>query len=143
MSSGSGGRRLSLAKVGVKVSLAATFNRTRSRMVPMRVQIFVWLVAVIWMLVVAFSGEAAEALWKAGVAKANITPQTGLWLAGYATRDKPAEGKLTELWIKALALEDSERHRAVILTSDLLGIPQTIYTNVSASLKEKFGLTPD
>jgi hypothetical protein len=86
---------------------------------------------------------AAEALWKAGVAKANITPTTPLFLAGYATRDKPADGKVMDLWIKALALEDAQGHRAVILTSDTLGIPQSIYRPVCATLKTRFGLSPE
>ena len=85
---------------------------------------------------------AAETLWKAGVAKASITPAEPLWLAGYASRDKPADGKVMELWIKALALEDARGHRAIILTSDTLGIPQSIYAHVSAALKQKFDLEP-
>src|SRR5882724_10486309 len=87
--------------------------------------------------------QGAESLWKAGVARANITPEQPLWLAGYATREKSAEGKLMDLWIKVLALEDAEGHRAIILTSDTLGIPQSIYQNVCAGLKQKFGLEPD
>ena len=86
---------------------------------------------------------AAEALWKAGVARANITPTTPLLLAGYASRDKPAEGKVMELWIKALALEDEQGHRAIVLTSDTLGIPQSIYQSVCAALKAKFELQPE
>ena len=81
--------------------------------------------------------------WKAGTARANITPTQPLWMAGYASRTKPADGKLMSLWIKALALEDAHGHRAVILTSDLLGIPQSIYQHTCASLKEKFALDPD
>jgi hypothetical protein len=87
--------------------------------------------------------RAAEALWKVGVAKANITPTTQLLLAGYATRDRPAEGKVMDLWIKALALEDAQGHRAVVLTSDTLGIPQNIYQSVCATLKARFGLQPE
>jgi hypothetical protein len=64
-------------------------------------------------------------------------------MAGYALRDKPAEGKFMSLWIKALALEDGEGHRGVILTSDTLGIPQSIYRNVSAMLQAKFALKPE
>jgi hypothetical protein len=64
-------------------------------------------------------------------------------MAGYASRDKPAEGKLMSLWVKVLALEDGEGHRAIILTSDTLGIPQSIYHNVSAALGQKFGLKPE
>src|SRR5438132_4893091 len=86
---------------------------------------------------------AVETLWKVGVAKANITPAEPLWLAGYGSRDKPAEGKLMDLWIKVLALEDGGGNRALILTSDTLGMPQGIYRNVCARLKEKLGLEPN
>lgn len=81
--------------------------------------------------------------WKAGTAKTFITPTQSIWLAGYAGRNKPAEGKVTELWIKVLALEDAAGHRAVILTSDLLGIPQSIYRNTCAALKTRFNLAPE
>jgi hypothetical protein len=84
--------------------------------------------------------HAADALWKAGVAKANVTPNQPLWLAGYGGRDKPADGKAMDLWIKVLALEDARGHRALILTSDLLGIPQNIYQHTCAALKTKFDL---
>ena len=87
--------------------------------------------------------NAAEALWKAGAAKAIITPTQPLWLAGYGGRERPAEGKVTELWIKVLALEDARGQQAILLTSDLLGIPQSVYQRTSATLKEKFGLAPE
>ncbi len=87
--------------------------------------------------------NAAEALWKAGAAKAIITPTQPLWLAGYGGRERPAEGKVTELWIKVLALEDARGQQAILLTSDLLGIPQSVYQRTSAALKEKFGLAPE
>ena len=86
---------------------------------------------------------AADSVWKAGVAKTVITPSGGLWLAGYGGRDRPADGKIMDLWVKALALEDAGGHRAVFLTSDTLGIPQSIYRNVSAALQNKHNLQPD
>src|SRR5437016_1924048 len=90
--------------------------------------------ALVWMAtVVAATQLHAAPTWKAGTAKAIITPAQPIWLAGYAGRNKPADGKVTELWIKVLALEDADGHRAVILTSDLLGIPQSIYRNTCAS----------
>ena len=98
----------------------------------------------IWTALVLIGSQMrAEPTWKAGTAKAIITPTQPLWLAGYAGRNKPADGKVTELWIKVLALEDADGHRAVILTSDLLGVPQSIYRNVSAAVKEKFSLAPE
>jgi len=61
---------------------------------------------------------AAEPSWKTGIAKAKITPEKPVWMAGYAGRDHPAEGVLHDLWAKALALEAPDGHRAVIITSD-------------------------
>ena len=46
--------------------------------------------------------------WKAGSATMKVTPQKLLWMAGYAARKKPAEGKVQELFAKALALEDEQ-----------------------------------
>ena len=86
---------------------------------------------------------AAESIWKAGVAKAVITPTQPVWLAGYGGRDRPADGKVTELWIKVLALEDASGHRGLILTSDTLGIPQSIYRSTCVALEKKFGLAPE
>lgn len=85
---------------------------------------------------------ADEALWKAGTAKAVITPREPLWMAGYGNRDHPAEGKVHDLWIRVLALQDENGHTSVILSSDTLGITQSIYNNTCRSLKQKFGLTP-
>src|SRR5205807_9454618 len=55
---------------------------------------------------------------------------------------KPAEGKEMPLWIKVLALEDTKGKRAIILTSDTLGIPQSISSNVCLRLKQRFMLEP-
>lgn len=85
----------------------------------------------------------AAPTWKAGTAKVIITPTQPIWLAGYAGRNKPSEGKVTELWLKVLALEDAEGRRAVVLTCDTLGIPQSIYRNTCTALKQKFNLAPD
>src|SRR6476660_7466620 len=76
----------------------------------------------------------AASTWLAGTAKANITPTESMWLAGYASRTKPAEGKSTDLWIKVLALEDGRGSRGVIMTSDTLGIPQGIYQHTLSAL---------
>ncbi|MFO0918225.1 MAG: neutral/alkaline non-lysosomal ceramidase N-terminal domain-containing protein [Planctomycetaceae bacterium] len=84
---------------------------------------------------------ADESLWKAGVAKADITPQKALWMAGYGGRTKPAEGQEMPLWVRALALEDAAGHRAVILSSDTLGIPQPLYEAIAERLAKKHGLT--
>lgn len=102
------------------------------------------MIANILMICVSMAADAGAAnpstTWKAGTAKAVITPQRMIWMAGYGSRDKPAEGTLHDLWIKALAIEDADGRRAVVLTADLVGIPQSVYEHVCAKLKEKLGL---
>jgi neutral ceramidase len=78
-------------------------------------------------------------LWKAGVAKAIITPEKAVWLAGYGSKRSP-DGKLHDLWMKALALEDNAGHRAVLITSDFQGVPKVMSDPVFEQLKAKFGL---
>jgi neutral ceramidase len=92
-----------------------------------------------------YSGNGAEPEtgWRAGVAKANITPDGPLWLAGYADRTNTSNGKIMDLWVKALALEDANKRQVVFLTSDTLGIPGTISDVVTSALKDKFGLARD
>ena len=41
--------------------------------------------------------------FKAGVASKVITPTEPMWMAGYASRNKPGEGKRHDLYVKALA----------------------------------------
>ncbi len=81
-----------------------------------------------------------EVNWKAGTAKAIITPDKPLWLAGYGGREHPADGTIHDLSIKVLALEDSKGHKAVVLTSDLLGFPKIMYDSICSMLRENFGL---
>ncbi len=82
----------------------------------------------------------AEAAWKAGVAKANITPDKYLWMSGYGSRDKPADGKVTDLWAKAVVLEDERGQRGVILTLDLVGIDRVLSQRLCQSLADAHGL---
>jgi neutral ceramidase len=94
-------------------------------------------------LFAASAARGEEKIWKAGTAKAVITPKEPLWMAGYASRTRPAEGTLHELYVRVLALEDAQGKRAVVVSSDLLGIPRSIGENVCAALQSKFGLTRD
>ncbi|MFM7593566.1 MAG: neutral/alkaline non-lysosomal ceramidase N-terminal domain-containing protein [Isosphaeraceae bacterium] len=82
---------------------------------------------------------AEEAVWKAGVAKAVITPEKPVWLAGYGSKRVP-DGKLHDLWMKALALESADGKRAVLITSDFQGVPKSMSDRVFAQLKLKYNL---
>lgn len=83
--------------------------------------------------------EEDRFLWKAGVAKAVITPETGVWLAGYGTK-RPPDGKLHDLWMKALALQDARGRRAVLITSDFQGVPRSMSDRVFSLLRERYQL---
>ncbi len=78
--------------------------------------------------------------WKAGAAKILITPPESMWMSGYGARDRPADGKLTDLWAKALALEDGDGQRGVVITLDLVGIDRDTAARVCTALGEKHGL---
>ncbi|MBL8850432.1 MAG: neutral/alkaline non-lysosomal ceramidase N-terminal domain-containing protein, partial [Planctomycetaceae bacterium] len=84
-------------------------------------------------------GAADAPGWKAGLSKAVITPDTSVWLAGYGGRRAP-EGKLHDLYMKAVALEDGEGHRVVLITSDFQGVPKVMSDPVFDDLKERFQL---
>jgi len=77
--------------------------------------------------------------WKAGLAKAIITPEKAVWLAGYGTKRVP-DGKLHDLWMKSLALEDAEGKRVVFITSDFQGVPKVMSDRVFEQLEKKYKL---
>jgi len=98
-----------------------------------------WLFLLLVLGFVPGLAEGAEATWKAGIAKAVITPEKSVWLAGYGSK-RPPDGKLHDLWMKALALEDDAGRRAVLVTSDFQGVPKSMSDPVFAQLREKFKL---
>ena len=74
-------------------------------------------------------------VFKAGVAKVNITPFLGCPMAGYSSRDRGSETIDDDLFCKALALFDGETKIAII-TNDLIGI-DNIFVNQTRELIEK------
>lgn len=79
--------------------------------------------------------------WKAGVATVIITPKESIWMAGFAHRTSPANGKLHDLWVKALAIEDASGKQSVLLTSDLSGIPKSISDSIRNRIERRFKLS--
>jgi len=79
--------------------------------------------------------------WKAGVARVIITPDQPLWMAGYANREHPSEGKIVDLWAKALTLQDSDGKQVVLVTADLVGIPKKLSDHIRDQLKRRFNLS--
>ncbi|MGC9329553.1 MAG: neutral/alkaline non-lysosomal ceramidase N-terminal domain-containing protein, partial [Candidatus Hinthialibacter sp.] len=98
---------------------------------------------VLWMIgigLLAGYPAFAGAEYQAGVAKVCITPEENVWLSGYAARDKPSEGKLHDLYAKALAVKDGGGNCIVLVTTDLIGLSKEISGRVCSRVKEKTGL---
>src|SRR3954469_24293536 len=95
-------------------------------------------VLVTFVVVLHSNASAAEKQWQAGVAKVNITPELPIWLSGYGGRNRPANAKHDELWAKALVLEDGAKHRAVIVTMDLVGIPREISAEACKRIEDRY-----
>ena len=89
------------------------------------------------------SAMAQEHLWKVGVASEAVTPSRPMWMAGYASRNRPSEGKTHELYVKALALQSADDTRMVFVTSDLISVPRPIRDTLEKQVAEKFGLLPE
>jgi len=83
------------------------------------------------------------ASWQAGLASATITPEEFIWMGGYAARNRPAEGKGQDLFAKALALEDEEGTRLVVVTLDLIGVSKGMRLRIAAEVEREHGLGPE
>ena len=78
--------------------------------------------------------------WRAGAASSIITPKELLPMAGYASRDRPADGKVTELFSKALVLESATQTKAVIVSLDLVGIDRELANEVRQLIESKYSI---
>jgi neutral ceramidase len=81
--------------------------------------------------------------FRAGAASIRITPDEAMWLAGFAVRTEPAKGKLSDLFVKAIAIEDLKGHRIVIVSMDLIAISRSVAHTVATAARERFGLRRD
>ena len=90
-------------------------------------------------LLLSAAGLSA-ATFKAGVGRADITPNGPIWLSGYAARTHASEGALHNLWAKALAIESGPGQRIVFVSTDVVGIPRTIADDVAARVEKEYGI---
>ena len=78
--------------------------------------------------------------WSVGVARVNITPKESIWMGGYASRTRPGEGILTELWAKAIVMDDGHGNRATLITADLVAIDRKLSLSVRNAIQKKYGI---
>ena len=111
--------------------------------VPKSCRFLPYLIVVFCFVVRPPCANAQQQQWKAGVASVVITPEEPMWMAGYAARKGPSEGKVHDLWAKALALEDGQGARFVLVTVELIGIPRPTRDWMEKRVGERFKLPPE
>jgi hypothetical protein len=107
---------------------------------PHPVRLLGLLALLVWAPIAGAAGPPAPFAWKVGLARVKITPGRPVFLAGYAGRNKPFTRVAADLHAKALALEDSSGRVAVLVTTDLLGLPASVAEPVCRRLAARTGL---
>ena len=91
-------------------------------------------------VVTLLAGVADAAGYRAGVARRIITPDKPIYLSGYGNRNRPSEGKASDLWAKALALDDGRGNRLVIVAVEVVGLPRSITEVIAARAAKDYRL---
>ncbi len=116
------------------------FRENTAKMTKVRTILILAITTFLWLDGDAqFSGKNANQ-WQAGVATNKITPDYSMWLAGYGARTEPSDGTLHDLWAKALAIQDSSGRRAVLITTDLVGVPKQISDAIRGRIQQSHSL---
>jgi len=93
---------------------------------------------VLFLLLTTCAASSAE--WKVGLGRAKITPSEPVLMGGYASRHTPFTGVDSDIWVKAIALEDQREKVAVLVTADMLGFTREHVDEISGRLKKSRGL---
>jgi hypothetical protein len=94
----------------------------------------------VWLCVASEAWGAEPAVWQAGLASVKITPTEPVLMAGYANRTKPSQGVSSDLYAKALALQDEQGTRAVMVTADLINFRGDQAERICAAAMKRTGL---
>ncbi|MBL7189302.1 MAG: neutral/alkaline non-lysosomal ceramidase N-terminal domain-containing protein [Phycisphaerae bacterium] len=98
----------------------------------------IMIVSTVLLCTCIFPVSSCAAL-KGGCSKVNITPPVGVWLSGYASRDRPSDDIHDDLYARALVL-DNGSNAVAIISVDLLWVPPQITSQVRAIVKDKTGI---
>ncbi len=85
----------------------------------------------------------AMADWQAGLAKADITPQESVPLAGYGGKTRMSQRVEHAIWLKALALRDDSGKTSVLVTADLVGLSDKMVAVIAKESNDRFGIPRD
>src|SRR5438132_5663948 len=78
-----------------------------------------------------------ETVYQVGVAQIDITPSYSVRLSGFGFRRTESEGVTQPIWAKALAIDGGKDGPAVLITTDNLGVPEQLVTEVASRLQKR------
>lgn len=97
--------------------------------------------AVVVLFVLGCAAPASrEPGFRAGTARAKITPSGPVMLAGYGSRNKPSEGVAADLWARVLALDDGTGEKKVLVTADIIGFGPVLGRAIKTDARARYGL---
>jgi len=76
--------------------------------------------------------------FRAGAARKIITPETPVWLSGYASRNAPATEILNDLWTKALVISEDDKISVIIVTMDVIGLSHELAEEIAHRITDRF-----
>jgi len=100
---------------------------------------FAGLTLLVFLAACASAAAQEKSTYRAGTAKVKITPKEPGYLLAYDKHQK-AEGVESDLWTRALALEDAEGKRVVLVSADILGFNPSLAKALRADAQKRFGL---
>ena len=92
----------------------------------------------------SFEGSVLKSQsWRCGYAETDITPKPGqAFMTGFG-KERYARGTLAPLRAQAVALEDAQGKRAVIVASDVLGYSRVFVDAMRQKVLDRYGLAAD
>jgi len=87
-------------------------------------------------------GGTDETEWNVGTATRAITPEQSMRMSGFANRTEKSDGKLSDIYAKAIAFEDDNGGRAVVLNAEILFIARNLRKEVAERVEQDYGIDP-
>jgi hypothetical protein len=95
------------------------------------------------LLVCTLGLSLTAAGFQTGVGSVVITPDEPIWLSGYASRTAPSDGKVQDIFAKAIVFEDENGNRTVVVTTDLIGLTRNLSARTAALVSDELGIPRD
>ena len=87
--------------------------------------------------------QSESTVYQVGLARRDITPKFPIRLNGFGFRRTESEGVTQQIWAKSMAIDDGSGDPTLLITVDILGIPEDIRAEIARRLEAKAGLKPD